>query len=69
MNPGPDIKRAPLVRTPDGYWRRVDHAAGLASTGFWTREAMERNTRDLLTTREALELMRARYRELYPAGQ
>lgn len=64
-----DIKRAPLVRTPDGYWRRVDHAAGLASTGFATRDAMRRYSGELRTDPAALELMRARYREMFPAGQ
>jgi hypothetical protein len=56
-----EIKSAPIIQTPDGYYRRVSHAEKLASTGFGTPEKMEEWTPNLRTDEAVLKIMRDRY--------
>ena len=61
-----NIRTAPIEQTADGYFRCVDHTAGLASVGFLTREGLERN-RDILRIDASAEArMRARYMGMFP---
>lgn len=59
------IRTAPIVQTSDGFFRRVDHAAKLASIGFTTAEAMVKNTDILRVDSAATETQRRRYIEIF----
>lgn len=60
-----NIKTAPIIHTADGFFRRVCHIERMASTGFVTYEAMERNTDILRIDDGTVELMKARYIEIF----
>ncbi|EAM1616342.1 hypothetical protein EU642_22155 [Salmonella enterica] len=62
------IRTAPIERTRDGFYRRVDHENGLASTGFKTPDQMESNTEILRDGPNVEPLMRERYQRLFPAN-
>lgn len=49
-----------------GYWRYVSHSRRLASAGFGTEMAAERNRGGYLETPTALRLMASRYEKLFP---
>lgn len=59
------INTAPITFI-DGSYRRVDHAAKLASMGFSDLEGLANNS--FLETPTAVKLMEARYARLYPNG-
>lgn len=50
-----------------GYWRYVNHAEKLLTTGFDNRAGLERNADIIRTDPAAIELMRARYAEAFPS--
>ena len=59
------VSEWPIIQTDDGYFRRVNHAERLLTTGFLTEAKMIEYT-PLLRTDEAIrKLMAARYAEAF----
>lgn len=59
------IKNENIVQTPDGYFRYVNHADKLATTGFGTREALLKYSDNIRFDVGTIPQMQARYAELF----
>ena len=53
----------PIVRTDDGYYRRVNHAERLLTTGFTSEAKMVEYSANIRTDETAKKAMAARYAE------
>lgn len=67
MTDMPLPKTWPIECSPDGQWRHVNHDLKLATAGWGSMVAAERNA-DLYRVNETtLKLMSERYERLHPA--
>ncbi|MGY3582478.1 hypothetical protein ACVIGB_000597 [Bradyrhizobium sp. USDA 4341] len=56
----------PVECTNDGFWRHVNHTLRLASPGWGSKDAAEKNALIYRVNEATIQLMSARYEELYP---